>query len=372
MRTRAAVMRATGKPLEIEEIELDPPREGEVLLRMAAAGICGSDLHILKGELPSPVPAVAGHEGSGVVEAVGPGVTRVKPGDHVIQTFIAMCGQCEACLRGQLSFCANAMPQGGTFADGTHRMHSLSGEPIGTTLRLGSFAEHTVTTENNCTVIPKDIDLVSAALVSCGVSTGVGAAINVAKVSPGDTVAVVGIGGVGAAALVGAVLAGASQVIAVDIAESKRAIALELGATEYVDAGSTNLLDAVMAATGGRGVDKVLLTMDVIRGPQVAAAVNSLAPEGIAVVVGVSEAGLDSIPIAPSALLGRQRSLTGTVYGSINPRRDALRWLDLYRTGRLPLERFITQRYPLERINDAFDDLVAGKNLRGVVVYGTE
>ena len=157
--------------------------------------------------------------------------------------------------------------------------------------------------------------------------------------------------------------------LAVDIAPGKRTMALELGATQFVDAREVDLVSAALAATNGRGVDKVLLTTDVIRGPQVAAAVDSLAPQGIAVVVGMSEKGLDSIPIAPSALLGRQRSLTGTTYGGIDPRQDAIRWLDLYRAGRLPLEKLITKRYELDDINDAFDDLVAGVNLRGVVVY---
>jgi NDMA-dependent alcohol dehydrogenase len=370
LRTQAAVMRAFGKPLSVEVIELDEPREGEVLLRMAAAGICGSDQHILMGDVPVvPTPAVAGHEGSGIVEAVGPGVSRFDVGDHVIQTFISICGHCDACSRGLTSFCATGMTFDGKYADGTHRMHSLAGEPIAAPLRLGTFAAHTVTPETSLIRIPREVDLVTAALVSCGVSTGVGAAVNVARIGPGDSVAVVGIGGVGAAALVGATLAGAAQLLAVDIAPGKRAMALELGATEFIDAREVELVDALMAATNGRGVDKILLTTDVIRGPLVAAAVNSLAPLGIAVVVGISEAGLASIPIAPSALLSRQRSLTGTTYGGVNPHQDARRWLDLYRAGRLPLDKLITRRYPLTEINSAFDDLVAGVNLRGVVVY---
>ena len=204
-------MRAFDEPLRVEEIELDPPKAGEVLLRMSAAGICGSDLHILAGDVPVPTPAVAGHEGSGVVEAVGPAVTRLAVGDHVIQTFVSICGHCEACVRGQSSFCATGMTFDGRYADGTHRMHSQSGEPIAAPLRLGTFSAHTVTPESSLIAIARDVDLTTAALVSCGVSTGVGAAVNVAKVVAGDTVAVVGIGGVGAAALAGAVLAGAAQ-----------------------------------------------------------------------------------------------------------------------------------------------------------------
>ncbi len=369
MRTQAAVMYAFGAPLRVEEIELDSPGEGEVLLRMVAAGICGSDLHVRQGDVPVPIPAVAGHEGSGVVEAVGPGVTAYAPGDAVIQTFVATCGVCEACRRGQTSFCADGMSFDGRYADGSHRMHTLSGEPIATPLRLGTFAAHTVTPVANLIKVPSDIDLVTAALVSCGVSTGVGAAVNVARVAPGDTVAVVGIGGVGAAALLGAALAGAGQIIAVDIAESKRETALRFGATSFVDARTTDLGTAVAQATGGRGVDKVLLTTDVIRGPLVAEAVHALAPEGVAVVVGMTEKGLDSIPLPPSAFVGRQRTLTGTTYGGANPQRDALRWIELYRSGRLPLDGLVTRRYPLSDINQAFDDLVAGVNVRGVVVH---
>ena len=369
MRTQAAVMYGFDEPLKVEEIELDPPGEGEVRLRMVAAGICGSDLHVRQGDLPVPTPAVAGHEGAGVVEAVGPGVTGYAVGDHVIQTFIATCGYCEACRRGQTSFCANGMSFDGRYADGGFRMHTPAGDPIAAPLRLGTFAAHTITPVTNLIPVPPDVDLVTAALVSCGVSTGLGAAVNVAKVTPGDTVAVVGIGGVGAAALLGAALAGAAQILAVDITEHKREVALGFGATAFVNAAETDLLTAVLAATNGRGVDKVLLTTDVIRGPLVAAAVNALAPEGVAVIVGISEKGLDSIPLPPSVFVGRQRTLTGTTYGGANPQRDARRWLDLYRAGRLPLDALITRRYALGDINQAFDDLVAGVNVRGVVVF---
>ena len=369
MRTQAAVMYGFDEPLRVEEIEVEPPGAGEVGLRMVAAGICGSDLHVRQGDLPVAMPAVAGHEGSAVVEAVGPGVTGYAIGDHVIQTFVATCGNCEACRRGQTSFCANGMTFDGRYADGGYRMHTTAGDPIGAPLRLGTFAAHTVTPITNLIKVSPDVDLVTAALVSCGVSTGLGAAINIARVTPGDTVAVVGIGGVGAAALLGSALAGAGKILAVDIADHKSATALGFGATEFVNARESDLVTAALAATNGRGVDKVLLTTDVIRGPLVAAAVNALAPEGIAVVVGITEKGLDSIPLSPSALVGRQRTLTGTTYGGANPQRDARRWLDLYRAGRLPLDDLITRRYRLDEINQAFDDLVAGVNVRGVVVY---
>lgn len=362
-------MRALHRPLVIEEIELDGPKAGEVLLRMTAAGICGSDRHVLEGVYPSPLPAVAGHEGAGIVEAIGPGVTRVAVGDAVIQTFIGPCGHCEACRRGQRTFCQEAMPSDGTLLDGTFRMHALDGSDIATTLRLGTFSAHTVTPEINCVVVPKDVDPACAALVSCGVSTGVGAAINVGKVGPGDDVVVIGIGGVGVSALVGSVIAGAGRIIAVDLQESKRAVALEFGATQFVNAGTDDVLAAVKEATGGRGVDQVLLTADKIVASLYPLAVDCLAPGGVVVQVGTPEAGLDHIPVPPYALLRKQLAITGSVYGGMDTATDALRWLDLYRAGRLPLERFVTRTYPLDDINQAFTDLAEGRNIRGVILF---
>jgi S-(hydroxymethyl)glutathione dehydrogenase/alcohol dehydrogenase len=362
-------MRALHRPLVVEEIELDGPKSGEVLLRMTAAGICGSDRHVLDGVYPSPLPAVAGHEGAGIVEAIGPGVTRVAVGDAVIQTFIGPCGRCEACRRGQRTFCLEAMPADGTLLDGTFRMHALDGSDIATTLRLGTFSAHTVTPEINCVVVPKDVDARCAALVSCGVSTGVGAAINVGKVRPGNDVVIIGIGGVGVSALVGSVIAGAGRIIAVDRQETKRAVALEFGATQFVNGGTDDVLAAVKEATGGRGVDQVLLTADRIVASLYPLAVDCLAPGGVVVQVGTPEAGLDHIPVPPYALLRKQLAITGSVYGGMDTATDALRWLDLYRSGRLPLERFVTRTYPLEDINQAFTDLAEGRNIRGVILF---
>src|SRR4051794_9941824 len=369
MLTRAAVMRQLHKPLAAEDIELDPPKEGEVFLRMVAAGICGSDRHVLEGIYPSPLPAVAGHEGAGVVEAVGPGVTKLAVGDHVLQLFIGPCGKCEPCRRGQRTFCAERLPPDGTLLDGTFRMHASDGSDIATTLRLGSFAAHTVTPEINCVAIPREVDLVSAALVSCGVATGMGAAINVAKVKPGDNVLVIGTGGVGIAAIAGAVIAGAAEIIAVDRQESKREFAREFGATHFINPTDDDLVTAVLEYTHQRGVDSVLLTVDRVLPEHFPAAVTCLAPGGVVVQVGTPGPGLDSIPVSPNALLGKQASITGTAFGGMDPARDALRYVDLYRAGRLPLDRMVTRTYPLEGINDAFADMAGGRNVRGVVVY---
>jgi NDMA-dependent alcohol dehydrogenase len=370
VKTTAAVLRALGEPFSIETIELDPPRDGEVLIRMAAAGICGSDLHVRDGHFPSAVPAVCGHEGAGVVEAVGPGVTGIAEGDHVIHKFVGPCGACDACRRGQRTFCTSwrARPDG-SLPDGTFRMHDAAGDDLGTTLGLGSFSAHTVTPVRNVAVVPKDLDLAAAALISCGVSTGVGAALNVARVQPGDAVAVVGIGGVGAAAILGAVLGGASRILAIDVRETKRAMAAALGATHFIHATESDPLAEIRRITDGRGVDRVLLTADTVRPEMYVTALHGLAPGGVAVQVGATPQGLDHVPVSPNLFVTRQISLTGTVYGGMDPDRDALRYADLVRTGRLPVERLITRTYPLESINDAFDDLVAGRNLRGLIRF---
>jgi S-(hydroxymethyl)glutathione dehydrogenase/alcohol dehydrogenase len=305
-----------------------------------------------------------------VVEAVGNDVIGIAPGDHVIHKFVGPCGSCDACRRGQRTFCSTwrARPDG-SLPDGTFRMHDSAGHDLGTTLGLGSFSEHTVTPVRNVAVVPHDLDLTAAALISCGVSTGVGAVLNVARVQPGDTVAVIGIGGVGAAAILGAVLGGASRIIGIDIRDTKRAMAAELGATDFVHAGDTDPLAAIRRITDGRGVDRVLLTADTIRPEMYAVALNGLAPGGVAVQVGATPTGLDHIPVPPSLFVTRQISLTGTVYGGMDPDRDAMRYADLVRSGRLPIDRLVTRTYPLASINDAFDDLVAGRNLRGVIRF---
>ncbi|MEO6125446.1 MAG: alcohol dehydrogenase catalytic domain-containing protein [Ilumatobacteraceae bacterium] len=371
MQTTAAVMRAKREPFVIETVELDHPGRGEVLIRMAAAGICGSDRHVLDGHYPAPVPSVCGHEGAGVVEAVGEGVENIAVGDHVIQTFVGPCGKCAACRRGKRTFCTAGSNADGTLLDGTFRMHDLDGGHIGTTLGLGSFSRHTVSPARNCVVIPSDIDLSIAALISCGVSTGVGAVLNVSRIEPGDNVAVIGVGGVGAAAIMGAVVGGAAQIIAIDIHDSKREPALQFGATSFVNAGDTDIAASIREHTDGWGVDRVIITVDRTRPEHYAAAVGSLAPGGVAVQVGSSPAGLDHLPVRPSLFTLGQVSFTGTVYGGMDPAHDALRYIDLYRSGRLPLGSLITRTYSLDRINDAFDDLAAGRNIRGVVRFDT-
>jgi NDMA-dependent alcohol dehydrogenase len=371
VRTRAAVMRAVNQPLSVEEIELDPPKAGEVLVRMVAAGICGSDVHFITGHRRTRLPVVRGHEGAGVVGAVGPGVSRVAVGDHVIQTFVASCGRCAQCTRGRLTHCVNGLGiTDGTLLDGTYRMHGANGEDIGTGSRLGAFSEWSVIPEYNLIAVPQDVPLEVAALVSCGISTGVGAALNVARVQPADSVAVFGAGGVGLAAIQGAVIGGAAEVIAVDVNEKKREFAQRFGATKFVNPRDGDVLEAIRKLTDGFGVDKAILTIDHVLPEHLALAIEALAPGGVAVLVGAPDMDLDHIPVHPAHMMRSSKTLTSTMAGGMNPPRDALRYLDLYRAGRLKLDEFVTRRYPLDDINVAFDDIRAGRNVRGVVMHG--
>jgi S-(hydroxymethyl)glutathione dehydrogenase/alcohol dehydrogenase len=356
--------------LSIERIELDEPGEHEVLIRMAAAGVCGSDRHYNTGYRTMRLPVVPGHEGAGVVEAVGPGVRGVSVGDHVVQTFVAPCGQCYRCRRRKFTYCEVGLgaASDGKMMDGSFRFRSAEGW-IGTGMRLGSFSQYTVSPETACVVIPRDIDLTPASLVSCGVSTGVGAALNVAEVTPGDSVAVFGIGGVGAAAIAGAVIAGAAAVIAVDILDGKLEMARSFGATHTVNAREHDVVAAVREATGGYGVDKAILCIDIVRPEHLAAAIDCLDAGGTAVIVGGAASGLDNIPTSPALLMRDSKRVLGTMYGGMDPHRDVLRYLELYRAGRLPLDRFVTSTYELDAINICFDDLIAGRNVRGVVVF---
>jgi Zn-dependent alcohol dehydrogenase len=370
VQTRAAVLRAVPSPLVLEDITLDPPRAGEVLIRMVAAGICGSDKHVLDGHFPSPVPAVCGHEGAGVVEAVGPGTTGIAVGDHVIHTFVGPCGECRQCRRGRRTFCEVPPRRDGALCDGTFRMHDADGADIATTLGLGSFAAHTVTPAKHCVVIDPAVDLALAALVSCGVSTGVGAVVNVARAQEGDTVVVLGFGGVGAAAVLGARLVGAARIVAVDITAAKREAAFALGVDEWVDAaGGGDLTAALLDACGPDGADRVILTTSQVNAEQYRAAIRCLAPGGVAVQVGSSERGLDHLPVDPRLFSSRQVYFTGTVYGGMDPAADARRWIEAYQQGRLPIGDLITARYALADIGDAFADLEAGRNIRGIVDY---
>ena len=359
---RAAVFRAAHEPLSVEEVLIDEPREGEVLIRTVASGVCHSDLHFTDGVLSTETPAVLGHEGAGVVEAVGPGVTYVEPGDHVVACLSSFCGRCERCLIGRPNLCEArpvrdpslpprlSRPDGGAM----HQSGSL----------LSTFAEQMLVHERNLVKITKEIPLDRACLLGCGVTTGMGAVLNTAKVRPGSTVAVFGAGGVGLSAVQGARIAGARMIIAVDTLASKEGWAREVGATHFVDASASDPVEAIRELTGG-GAD---YTFEAIGIAAVAEqAYEAVRAGGQATVIGVIPAG-HKIQIEGSTLL-REKKLTGSSMGSNRFRLDIPVYADLYLQGRLLLDEMITRRGPLDEINEMFDALHRGEVLRQVVVF---
>ncbi len=370
MRSTAAVLFEVNRPFEIKELELASPSVGEVLVRIVAAGVCHSDHHLVSGYRPVRLPVVLGHEGAGIVEEVGPGVVGLHAGDKVLQMFVAPCGICRTCSRGSFTFCEGNTPVAdGAFADGTHRF-SLNGESIASAARLASYSTLTVCPANSLVKVPESTDMVSASMVACAVATGVGSAINIAGIKPGDSVAVMGIGGVGMAAIQGAVIAGAGAVIAIDLVQAKLDIAIALGATSTVKVGDGDVVLAVRAMTGGYGVDHVLITASKVDNTVIETACELIDTLGHVVIVGLPVPGLTTIPVAPATLLRKQATVTGTLYGSTNPRHEILRCLELVAAGRLDLASMVTRTYQLEEINIAFSDMLAGKNVRGIIVNG--
>jgi len=366
MRIRAAVLERTGGELAVQDVDLAPPGPGEVLVRLAASGVCHSDQNAIDGTAATPCPAVLGHEGAGVVEALGDGVTGVAVGDHVTLSWAPSCGRCAECIRDLPQLCQAAWPAmgAGALLDGTTRL-SRDGEPIHHYSLISSFAEACVVPERSCVVIPKDVPFDVAGLVGCAVTTGVGAVWNTARVRPGDRVAIVGCGGVGLSALLGAVAAGASEIVAVDLSEAKLAVARELGATQGVlwAGGPDETAAAVRQATGG-GVDYAIEATG--RPEAMTAAFLSTRNRGAAVLIGIPRE--DAVLSVPALTIPRmERRILGSIYGSARPERDFLTILDLYRRGRLPLDRLVSHRLPLERIDEAFALMHAGEARRAVL-----
>lgn len=365
---KAAVVYATNTPVHVEEIEVLPPRAGEVLVRVANAGVCHSDLHVITGQLPATMPVVLGHEGSGVIEAVGADVTAVKPGDHVILLWRTSCNRCSYCARGRPALCdAHAALRGkGTMLDGTYRFRK-DGQDLNCFSLCSCMAEYTVMYETAVLPIEKDIPLPVAALVGCAVMTGVGAVLNTARVEEGASVAVFGVGGVGLCVVMGAVLANASQVIAVDLKANKLEYARGFGATDVVDASQEDPVDAIRRLTGGRGVAYAFEAIGVPRVME--QAFRATMRGGTTVVIGAAPIDA-SISISPSLLFAQERTLKGSLYGSFQPWYDMPRLLDLYRRGKLPLDRLISRTYPLGQVNEAFTALDRGEVARSVLSIG--
>ncbi len=367
MKIQAAVFYEQNSPFKIETLDLEAPKSGEVLVKIAAAGVCHSDWHLMTGDTQHVLPVVPGHEGAGVVEAVGEGVTNVKPGDHVALNWAPNCGGCFYCLNDRPSLCATYLDPiwAGTMLDGTTRL-SKDGQPIYHFNAAACFAEYTVVPQQCCVPLNKDVPLTIGALIGCAVTTGVGAVLNTAKVKPGSSVAVFGAGGVGLSIIMGARLCGASRIIAIDKNETKGDIAQEFGATDILMAG-TETNEAIRGMTAGRGADYVFEAIGI---PAVQEqCIDAVRPGGMVVFVGLSAMG--SSTNIPGSILARQEKIvTGSYYGTANTARDFPLFADLYRQGQLDLDRLISKTYTLDQINEAYADMLNGELARGVIVFG--
>lgn len=366
MKIKAAVFYGPQIPFKIETLDLEPPREGEVLVKVAAAGVCHSDWHLMTGATQHATPVVPGHEGAGIVEAVGAGVNRVQPGDHVILNWAPNCGSCFYCLHGKPNLCSAYVGPiwAGTMMDGTTRL-SKNGDTVYHFSALACFAEYAVVPEQCCVPVTREVPFTVAALVGCAVSTGVGSVLNVAKVSPGSSVAVFGAGGVGLNIIMAARLAGAGRIIAIDTSEAKGDLAHAFGATDVILAGpQTN--ETLRNLTEGRGPDYVFEAIGI---PTVQEqCLDAVRPGGTVVLVGVSPMG--SITNLPGAVITRQeKTVAGSYYGSCYPARDFPLYVDLYLKEKLDLDRLVSKTYPLEQINEAYMDMLSGEVARGLIVF---
>jgi S-(hydroxymethyl)glutathione dehydrogenase / alcohol dehydrogenase len=366
MKTRAALFLGPGQPFVVETLDLAEPRAGEVLVKVKATGVCHSDWHLMTGATKHPLPCVPGHEGAGIVEALGPEVDGLMVGDHVVLNWAPNCGSCFYCSVGRPSLCGTYVEPiwAGTMLDGTTRL-SLNRSPVYHYSALACFAEYAVVSAQCCVRLASDVPFEVAALIGCAVTTGVGAVVNTAQIPAGSSVAVYGVGGVGLCAVMGAVVAGASQIVAVDSVASKLETALSFGATDAVLAGP-DAVSAIRSLTEGRGADYVIECVGV---PSIQEECLSAArPGGVVVLAGIAPMG--SGTNFPGAVLTRQeKTVMGCYYGTADPTRDFPLYASWYREGRLPLDRLVTGRYSLGQINEAYADLVAGRNARGVVLF---
>jgi S-(hydroxymethyl)glutathione dehydrogenase/alcohol dehydrogenase len=362
---KAAVLYETHSPLRVEEISIDEPQDQEVLVKLVATGVCHTDLHVIKGDIPIPMPVVLGHEGAGIVEKVGPGVTTLSPGDHVVLMVIFSCGKCRFCATGQPTMCPvglGAMVMG-TMPGGGKRLRKGDQE-VSHFFSQSSFAEYAVVHERTAVKIRDDAPFEVACLFGCGVTTGVGAVINTAGIKAGESVVIYGCGGVGLSAIMGAKLAGAGKTIAVDMLDQKLEMAKGFGADYVINASRENPPQRVMELTGG-GADYALEFIGNV--DVVAQAVSSLRFGGTFVLVGSCPPG-SMITISPNDLI-TGKVLTGCLQGSIVPSVDVPRYIDLYMDGKLPVDKLITRSYGLDGINDAFEAMQKGEVMRSVIRF---
>jgi alcohol dehydrogenase len=373
MKMKAAILTACGlpqpfarsQPIRVEEVELDPPGEGEVLVKIGGAGLCHSDLSLINGDRPRPVPLVPGHEGAGEIVEVGPGVHDVKVGDHMCFTFNVSCGRCRRCLEGRPYICERAVSPraAGTLLSGATRLHRGK-ERINHASGVSCFAEYAVVDRGSVVVIDHSLPLDLAALFGCAVVTGVGAVVNTAQVRPGSTVAIVGLGGVGLSGLMGAALAGAGKIIAIDLSDDKLGLARQLGATDTVNAGQTDHVQQVHDLTGG-GVDYAFDFAGTIKAMETAYLVTRWG--GTTVSAGLSPINA-SFAFKQSLLVSEEKTIKGSYMGSCVPVRDIPRFISLYQQGKLPVDRMVSQRVGLAELNQGFDRLQAVATVRQLLV----
>jgi S-(hydroxymethyl)glutathione dehydrogenase/alcohol dehydrogenase len=370
VKTRAAVIRDVHKPFEVVELELDEPKTGEVLIRWVAAGLCHSDLHLQSGDIVPRFPMVGGHEGAGIIEKVGDGVTRLKPGDHVICSFLPVCGHCRWCSTGKSNLCdMGATILDGVLPDGTYRFHA-DGEDLGGMCMLGTFAERSVISENSAVKVDDDLPLDKVVLIGCGVPTGFGSATHAAQTEPGDTIAIYGIGGIGINAVQGAALAGARNVVAIDPLANKREAAEQLGATHSCET-AEEAHELIQQLTRGVGADKAIVTVGVVDSKVVSDSFNTIRKGGTVVLTGLADPAKQNVELNSSMFTLFEKTVKGSLFGSGDPFHDIPRMVELYQSGDLKLDELITQTYTLDQVNQGYEDLEAGKNIRGVIKYDT-
>jgi NDMA-dependent alcohol dehydrogenase len=380
MKSRAAVCRGIGQDWVVEDIDLDPPKAGEVLVKVKAAGMCHSDDHILTGDasisneaaaemgMPGMFPVIGGHEGAGVVLEVGAGVIGLEPGDHVSCSFIPSCGTCRYCSSGRQNLCdlGAQLFQPGMMTDGTCRAHSR-GEDLNAVCKLGTFAEHMVVTPSSLVKVERHLPFGPVAIVSCAVATGWGSAVKRADVRPGDVVVVVGIGGIGINAVQGARMAGARHVVAVDPVQFKRDTAKTLGAT-HTFSSMSEAIPVVTELTRGQMADKVIMAPGVLRGEMMLEAMTLTGKGGTCVATAVAPMMANDVTLNLFELTIWQKELKGALFGALNPRDDIPKLLSLYCDGSLKLDELITRTYTLDQINEGYQDMRDGKNIRGVIM----
>jgi alcohol dehydrogenase len=372
MKIRAAVLNRMGaptpyaesKPLSIAEVDLDPPGPGEVLVKIAAAGLCHSDLSVIDGNRPRPMPMVLGHEAAGVVEELGPGVDDLVVGDHVVLVFVPSCGHCVPCAEGRPALCepGAAANAAGTLLSGAKRIH-CDGVEVNHHIGCSAFAEYATVSRRSLVKIDRELPLDEAALFGCAVMTGVGAVINTARVQAGSSVAVIGLGGVGLATLLGAVAAGARRVVAIDLSDDKLGLARQLGATDTFNAGASDAVEAIRAATNG-GVEYAFEMAGSVRAMELAYTITRRG--GTTVTAGLPPP-THTFNIPQVNLVAEERTVKGSYVGTCVPTRDIPRYIELYRRGKLPVDRLMSSHLRLEEINLGFDLLHEGKAVRQII-----